>query len=184
MSDKFTKFINRVLSHEGGYSNHPADKGGETNWGITKRTAMLNGYTGDMRVLNREQAIEIYRSAFWQRYGCERLPESVAFQFLDTCINHGYGNAARMLQRAVGVADDGIIGNITVAAINVMPENDVLLRFNAERIRFFTRLSTFNTFGRGWMRRVADNLYHASDDNIDPIVGWIEPDESATLQEV
>ena len=49
MSDKFTKFIDRVLSHEGGYVNHPKDPGGETNWGITKRTALANGYTGAMR---------------------------------------------------------------------------------------------------------------------------------------
>lgn len=179
MSDQFTLFINRVLGHEGGYSNHPADKGGETNWGITKTTARANGYTGDMRVLSREQAIEIYRKAFWERYRCNELPESVAFQFFDICINHGYGNGARMLQRAVGVADDGMMGDITLKAIKKLPENDILLRLNAERIRFFTKLTTFNTFGRGWMRRVADNLYHAADDNTDPIVGWIAPDDEA-----
>lgn len=179
MSNKFQTFINRVLSHEGGYVNDPRDAGGETNFGITKRTAKENGYTGDMHVLNREQAIAIYRKAFWERYRCNELPESVAFQFFDICINHGYGNGARMLQRAAGVADDGIVGDLTIKAIKKLPENDLLLRLNAERIRFFTKLSTFNTFGRGWMRRVADNLYHASNDNVDPIVGLIEPDKEA-----
>ncbi|HFC6159027.1 TPA: glycosyl hydrolase 108 family protein, partial [Neisseria meningitidis] len=57
MSDKFNQFINRVLSHEGGYANHPKDPGGETNWGITKRTAQANGYNGSMRAMTREQAI-------------------------------------------------------------------------------------------------------------------------------
>ena len=72
-----------------------------------------------------------------------------------------------MLQRAAGVADDGVIGGITLAAVNGMPENDLLLRFNAERIVFFTKLSTFQTFGKGWMRRVAQNLQHAAADNAD-----------------
>lgn len=54
MSDEFNRFINRVLSHEGGYVNHPKDPGGETNWGITKRTAMANGFNGSMRAMTRE----------------------------------------------------------------------------------------------------------------------------------
>ena len=167
MSDKFNQFIERVLSHEGGYVNHPKDPGGETNWGVTKRTAQANGYTGSMRAMTRTQAIEIYRKAFWQRYHADKMPEAMAFQFFDACINHGYGNAARMLQRAAGVADDGVIGNISLAAINTLPENDLLLRFNAERIDFYTRLSTFARFGKGWVRRVAANLRHAATDNQD-----------------
>lgn len=164
MADKFLTFIERILSHEGGYVNHPADPGGETNWGITKRTAMANGYHGSMRSLTREKAIEIYRSAFWQRYRCDEMPDALAFQFLDVCINHGGGNAARMLQRALGVADDGIIGKITMNAIHTQPENDVVLKFNAERIVFYSKLKTFGTFGKGWVRRVAENLVHAADD--------------------
>lgn len=118
MSDEFNRFIERVLSHEGGYVNHPQDPGGETNWGITKRTAQANGYNGSMRAMTREQAISIYRKAFWERYRADQMPEAVAFQFFDACVNHGYGNAARMLQRAAGVPDDGIIGEISLKAIN------------------------------------------------------------------
>ena len=179
MNTKFHTFINRVLSHEGGYVNHPSDPGGETNWGITKRVAKENGYDGDMRVLSREKAMDIYHQAFWLRYRCDQMPDAIAFQFLDICINHGYGNGARMLQRAVDVVDDGMIGDITLKAIKKLPENDVLMRLNAERIRFFTKLTTFNTFGRGWMRRVADNLYHAASDNTDPVVGIVESDSEA-----
>ncbi len=167
MSDKFNQFINRVLSHEGGYVNHPKDPGGETNWGVTKRTAMANGFNGSMRAMTREQAIGIYRKAFWERYHADQMPEAVAFQFFDACVNHGYGNAARMLQRAAGVPDDGIIGEISLKAINSLPENDLLLRFNAERLVFYTKLGTFTSFGKGWVRRVAQNLIHASADNID-----------------
>ena len=167
MSTKFNQFIERVLSHEGGYVNHPKDPGGETNWGITKRTAQANGYNGSMRAMTREQAIGIYRQAFWERYHADQMPEAVAFQFFDACINHGHGNAARMLQRAAGVPDDGVIGAVSLKAINSLPENDLLLRFNAERLVFYTKLGTLGSFGKGWIRRVAQNLIHASADNVD-----------------
>ena len=157
---KFNIFITRVLFCEGGYVNHPKYPGGETNWGITKRTAMANGYTGSMRSMTRDQAIEIYRKAFWERYHADKMPDAVVFQFFDSCINHGYGNAARMLQRAAGVADDGVIGSISLQAINALPENDLLLRFNAERLHFYTKFSTFGTFGKGWSRRVSKNLLY------------------------
>lgn len=176
MSDKFKLFISRVLGHEGGYVNHPRDPGGETNWGVTKRTAQANGYTGAMRSMTRDQAVEIYHKAFWLRYHADKMPDAVAFQFFDACVNHGYGNAARMLQRAARVADDGIIGDVSLNAINAMPQNDLLMRFNAERITFFTKLGTFNAFGKGWMRRVAKNLQHAANDNVDyePLAGITE----------
>lgn len=164
VSEEFKEFIGRVLKHEGGYVNHPSDPGGETNWGITKHTARENGYTGSMRKMTRDEAIGIYYQAFWLRYRCAEMADAVAYQFFDACINHGFGNAARMLQRAVDVADDGIIGNITLAAISKMPVNDVLLLLNAERIDFYTKLSKFTVFGKGWMRRVSGNLRYAAVD--------------------
>lgn len=164
---EFKTLIKRVLAHEGGYVNHPKDPGGETNWGITKRTALANGYTGNMRAMTRDQAVEIYHKAFWLRYRCAEMPDAVAFQFFDACINHGFGNASRMLQRAVGVADDGVVGNITLEAVGKMPVNDVLLRFNAERLDFYAKLSTFPAFGRGWVRRVSGNLRYAAADQPD-----------------
>ncbi|TRC64619.1 hypothetical protein FEA35_00180, partial [Mannheimia haemolytica] len=80
-------------------------------------------------------------------------------------VNHGFGNASRMLQRAVGVADDGIIGNITLQAINAKSESDLLMLFNAERLKFYTKLRNFPTFGKGWVNRVAGNLEYAAQDN-------------------
>ncbi len=82
MSDEFNRFIERVLSHEGGYVNHPQDPGGETNWGITKRSAQATGYNGSMRAMTREQSISIYREAFWERYRADQMPEAVAFHLL------------------------------------------------------------------------------------------------------
>jgi len=157
----FDSYIDRVLSHEGGYVHHPKDPGGETQWGISKRSyPALN-----IRTLTRAQAVEIYRRDFWQRAQCDTLPKAVAFQMLDAAVNHGMGNPIRWLQRAARVADDGAIGPVTLAALRKLDENDVLLRFNAERLEFYSALTTFNSFGRGWTRRVAVNLRFAAQDN-------------------
>ena len=165
MSLTFVQIFNRLIGHEGGYVNDPRDPGGETNWGITKRTAQANGYQGSMRAMTREQAYKIYYSAFWLRYQCDKMPEAVAYQFFDAAVNHGLGNASRMLQRAVSVVDDGIIGNMTIAAIKKMAISDVIMRLNAERLEFYCKLSTFATFGKGWVRRVAGNLKYGAIDN-------------------
>ena len=160
----FDQAFERLIGHEGGYVNHPSDPGGETKWGVTKRTAMAYGYTGDMHDLSRERAKSIYREGYWDRAGCDRYDPAIAFQVFDIGVNHGIGNAVRMLQRAVGVADDGIVGPMTLGAVADMTVTDVLLRLNAERLEFYTRLSTWPTFGRGWVRRVASNLAYAAED--------------------
>lgn len=165
MSLSFKQIFDRLIGYEGGYVDDPRDPGGETNWGVTKRTAQANGYTGAMKTMTRQQAYEIYRRAFWLRYNCEQMPDAVAYQFFDAAVNHGFGNASRMLQRAVNVADDGIIGNMTIAAIKKMAISDVIMRLNAERLEFYCKLGTFATFGKGWVRRVAGNLKYGAIDN-------------------
>lgn len=161
---EFNRIFDRVIGHEGGYVNDPNDAGGETNWGITIYTARANGYAGSMAKMSREEAREIYFKAFWKRYKCDAFSPELAFQFFDACVNHGSGNASRMLQRAVSVVDDGVIGNITLAAIQRYSVADVLARFNAERIDFYTKLKNFNHFGKGWVRRIATNLRYAAQD--------------------
>ncbi|MBB5885456.1 hypothetical protein DYQ93_11495 [Xanthomonas sp. LMG 8992] len=158
---QFDSLIARVLTHEGGYVNDPKDPGGETQWGISKRS-----YPGvDIRALTRAQAIEIYRRDFWQRLQGDKLPGVIAFQVLDAAVNHGVGNAIRWLQRAAGVADDGVIGPRTLAAVAAAPAADLALLFNAARLEFYAQLGTFDRFGRGWTRRVAENLRYAAQDN-------------------
>lgn len=158
---KFDKYIDRVLGHEGGYVNHVSDPGGETKWGISKRSyPHVN-----IKELTREQAVEIYRKDFWNNIDGESLPEAIAFQVLDAAVNHGTGNAIRFLQRAIGVADDGHFGPISHGRLRSFNTNDVVLLFNAERLDFYTKLSTFQTFGKGWTKRVSDNLRFAAEDN-------------------
>lgn len=157
----FDAYIERVLAHEGGYVNHRDDPGGETQWGIAKRSyPHLN-----IRALTRRDAIDIYRRDFWARVRGDQLPSEFAFQALDAAINHGIGNAVRWMQRAAGVADDGVFGPVTLAAVRAADPADLVLRFNAERLEFYAKLRTFDTFGRGWVNRVAGNLRHAARDN-------------------
>lgn len=165
MSITFDEVFERVIGHEGGYVNNPKDPGGETNWGVTKRTAQANGYHGAMKSMTKNQAKEIYRKAFWERAKCTQYNSAIGFQLFDAAVNHGIGNAIRMLQRAVGVADDGIVGQMTLGAINQKTLDDVLVLFNAQRLEFYTKLSKFPTFGRGWVRRVAGNLKYVAEDN-------------------
>lgn len=160
----FDTAFDRLIGHEGGYVNHPNDPGGETNWGITLRTAREVGYSGAMRNLTRQQAKEIYRAAYWGRARAGQYDGAIAFQVFDAAVNHGIGQAIRFLQRAVGVADDGIVGPATLTAVQAVPVADVLARFNAERLDFYTKLSTWPTFGKGWVRRVASNLKFAAED--------------------
>lgn len=159
--DQFNGYIERILKHEGGYVNHPTDPGGETKYGISKRTYP----TVDIRNLSRESAKQIYYRDFWLPLQAWELPNEFAFQALDAAVNHGHDNALRWIQRAVGVADDGRVGPTTLSGIRNTSPEDLVLGFNAERLEFYTKLSTFNTFGRGWVRRIADNLRHARSDN-------------------
>lgn len=158
---RFRDYIERVLTHEGGYVNDPRDPGGETKWGIAKRSYPQL----DIKSLTREDAIAIYERDFWQRVQGDRLPGPFAFQALDAAVNHGIGNSVRWLQRAAGVADDGIIGPVTLAAVARQEAADLVLNFNAERLEFYAKLQNFDAFGRGWARRVAGNLRYAAQDN-------------------
>lgn len=165
MATQFDAIIDRILAHEGGYVNHPSDPGGATNFGITERVARAAGYKGDMRKLPRATAVDIYRTQYWARVQGDKLPPEVAFQVVDAAVNHGTGNAIRWLQRVVRVADDGIIGPVTLAAVTKADPADLVLLFNASRLEFYASLTTFAQFGRGWCRRVAANLRHAAEDN-------------------
>ena len=107
----------------------------------------------------------IYKTGFWDRIQGDKLHDAVAFQLFDAAVNHGIGNAVRMMQRALGVADDGIVGNVTLSALQAINPGDFVLKFNAQRLNFYTSLSTFGTFGKGWVRRIAANLNYGAIDN-------------------
>lgn len=153
--------IGRVLGHEGQYVNDARDPGGETNWGISKRTYPHL----DIRALTRDEAIAIYLRDFWARINAERLHDGVAYQLLDFAVNSGIETAVRCFQRALGVADDGHWGPVSQAAADAMAESDQILLLNAERLDFMRRLSTWPVFGRGWAGRIVGNLRYGAKDS-------------------
>lgn len=143
-----------LLRHEGGFVDHPSDPGQETNHGITERVARQHGYTGDMRDLPLSVATTIYRKQYWAMIKADQLPEALRFHVFDAAVNSGNVQAIRWLQMCAGVKTDGIIGPITLrAAADVSP-----VEYSAMRLRFMTNLPTWGAFGKGWARRICDNL--------------------------
>lgn len=156
----FLTAISRVLGNEGGYVDDPNDPGGETNWGISKRE-----YPDvDVAGLTRDEAMAIYNHDFWMPLRGAALPDSVAYQVLDFAVNSGIQTAIRALQKSAGVAADGVPGPVTMAALHKASPHDLLARFLAERLDFITRLKHWPEFGRGWTRRIAQNLRYSTED--------------------
>lgn len=158
----FDKSFNRLMKNEGGYVNHPRDPGGETMYGVTKRVARAHGYSGNMRNLPKSFAAMVARKSYWDAAHCDDFDPLVASQLFDAAYNHGPHNAIKFLQRAAGVNADGLVGPITIGAVNRMTPNAVVLKFLAERLDFFTRIGTWNTFGKGWSRRIVEQLEAAA----------------------
>jgi len=155
----FNIAFDRLLGHEGGYVNDLQDPGGETNWGISKRS-----YPNvDIKSLTRDGARAIYLRDFWCVLA--DADDAIKFQVFDFAVNGGLPVAIRKLQAAVGVADDGDWGQHSMKALADMEVNDVLLRFNAQRLRYYTSLKNWPRYGAGWANRVATNLGYASEDN-------------------
>jgi lysozyme family protein len=154
----FDQAFDILLGHEGGYSNHPSDPGGETNWGITKAVARAHGYTGSMRSLPKSTAKAIYRKDYWDAVRAEELPELVRYAVFDAAVNSGTKQSIKWLQQAVNTTPDGIIGPKTLAAVRSLDQQELLRKLLAQRLRFFTSLKTWNSFGKGWARRIAGLL--------------------------
>jgi lysozyme family protein len=154
----FDAALQLVLKHEGGYVNHPEDPGGETNMGITVAVARAAGYTGPMVSLPMDVVRQIYLDRYWKVVQADDLPPAARYAVFDAAVNSGPRQAVVWLQRALGVADDGVIGPRTLAAANAANPEVLRARMVAQRLRFLTGLRTFGTFGAGWVRRCADIL--------------------------
>lgn len=152
----FGQALPLVLAHEGGFADHHEDPGGATNYGISKRTARDHGYDGDMRDIPMALVATIYRRSYWDACRCDELPLSVRFDVFDGAVNSGVGRSIRWLQTASGASVDGIIGPETLRMAH--DTANLRARYNGQRLAFLASLEHFVTFGRGWVRRVADNL--------------------------
>ncbi|MEG3162993.1 glycosyl hydrolase 108 family protein [Sphingomonas sp. PB2P19] len=124
--------IDAVIDREGGFVDHPADRGGATNWGVTEAVARANGYAGPMRALPRSTAVAIYRRLYWLKPGFDRVAPrapAIAAELFDTGINMGPAVATVFLQRALNalnrgatdypdIALDGQVGPRLLAALD------------------------------------------------------------------
>lgn len=153
--------FDRLMGAEGGYVHDPNDPGGETNWGISKRSYP----SVNIKALTRDGAKEIYRRDFWTRIHADELHDGVAFQTFDFAVNSGIETAVRMLQRAVGAVEDGHWGPKSRAASVAMSESDTIMRLCAFRLRFMTMLSNWPSASRGWARRISSNLLYGAEDS-------------------
>lgn len=150
----FDGAFKRLIGHEGGYVNDPADPGGETKYGISKRS-----YRGeDIAGMTLARAKTIYLRDFWGPAGCDAVQGAVKFDLFDTAVNTGVKQAILFLQRSVGEVDDGILGPRTLQAVQSMNPWQLLARFNGHRLLHATDLKNWPAHGRGWAKRIGKNL--------------------------
>ncbi len=165
--ENWDKCFEMVLKHEGGYVNHPKDPGGRTNLGVTQRA--WEEYVGrsvdeaEMRALTPEIVKPFYKSRYWDRIKGDDLPSGVDYAAYDLAVNSGVGRAAKYLQSIAGVPSDGIIGPKSLAAIKDCPAGEMVDAMCGMRLEFLKALPTWDTFGKGWGRRVAEVEEKASE---------------------
>lgn len=162
---RFSRCLAETLVHEGGFVDHPRDPGGATNLGVTLATAQAAKLDmdhdgdvdkADVRALTPQAVEPVYRERYWLKARCDVLPSGVDLMVFDVAVNSGPKRAVQFLQRCLGLADDGVFGPATLNALRVAEAVTLIRRYAAERERFLRSLETFDTFGRGWMRRVRE----------------------------
>ena len=161
----FESCVNIVLQKEGGFVNHSADPGGATNYGITIK--VLSEYrktevsVEDVQRLSIGEAKQIYFKNYWKPIQGDQLPAGVNLSVFDFAVNAGVSRAAKTLQKIVNVQQDGIIGLVTLKAVQTFDVENMIERLTDERVLFYRSLKTFSVFGKGWLRR-ADLIKIAS----------------------
>lgn len=148
----FEAVMEQIFRHEGGYVNHPSDPGGETNFGITKRTYPKV----HIRSLTKGKARDIYRRDFWNKIRGDDLPHGIDLVTMDPAVNSGVSRGVRWMQKAMKVTADGKVGPQTIRASQDADPVETIKRACANRMGFLRGLRTWTTFGKGWSRRVAE----------------------------
>jgi lysozyme family protein len=167
MKHNWEEAFKHILKHEGGYVHHELDPGGRTNLGVTQR--VWEEWTGkrvseaDMRALTPELVAPMYKKKYWDVIRGDDLPAGVDLCVFDAAVNAGVGRASKFLQQVVGVTADGQIGPKTISAVTAKPADEIIEAFCALREAHYKSLSTFETFGKGWMRRLASIKAESTD---------------------
>lgn len=151
----FDRAFDLLMTHEGGFSNHPNDPGGATMYGVTEKVARENGYTGNMQDFLLEDAKKIYRKKYWDACQCDVMPEAVQYPLFDAAVNSGSGQAIKWLQSAAGVKSDGSLGPVTKHAVAMASPMVLRQQMVGKRLRFMTELKNWPSFSKAWSRRIA-----------------------------
>ena len=174
MLSNWDKSFDMVIAHEGGFTNDERDPGnklpdgrkGSTMLGCTQ--ANWEKYIGhqvtqdDMKALKKEDVKPLYKRDYWDAVKGDNLPAGVDYAVFDFAINAGSSAARKMIQKALGVTADGAIGPATMKAIQEADALDLLDKFSHSKEAFYKSLPTFQTYGKGWLKRVADVQTSAS----------------------
>ena len=139
-----------TLGAEGGYVNDSRDPGGETKFGISKRSYPAV----DIKSLTLEQAQAIYKRDYWEQARCDRMPPKIAIAVFDAAVHHGPKTAVKLLQRALKVADDGEYGRITHGTMQIRDANETLDLLLAQRAIYMTTCPAWPTYKLGWLKRL------------------------------
>lgn len=154
----FDQALELTLSFEGGYSDHPLDPGGATNFGITRAT--LERHRGrpvaksEVMALTKAEAAIIYRADYWNAVAGDTLPEGVDISLFDLAVNSGPARTLKIAQEALGLRVNGVMTAETLARIAAADHRALVRAIARRRLTFLQRLAIFSTFGRGWTRRV------------------------------
>jgi len=159
MKSNFAEALQKVLAHEGGFSDHPLDPGGMTNLGVTRR--VWEEWTGhpvtvrQMTDLTPVKVAPMYQRKYWDKVRGDELPAGIDLVVFDAAVNSGPGRAAKWLQACVGVDVDGDIGPKTLAAVSAVDATQLIDDYGRRRLSFLLDLPTWGTFGKGWTARIA-----------------------------
>jgi len=166
MKDNWDNAFRLMLQSEGGFVNHPSDPGGMTNLGVTKAT--WESWVGrevdeaEMRGLTPKRVEPLYKERYWDAVRGDELPMGLDYLMFDFAVNAGAGRAIKTLQIDVNVNPDGLFGPITMAAVQAVDPVKLIERFSQAKEDFYRSLTTFPTFGLGWLNRVAKVKQHAT----------------------
>ncbi|MGG1943190.1 glycosyl hydrolase 108 family protein [Trinickia sp. NRRL B-1857] len=152
----FDDAFDALIGNEGGFVDNPKDPGGATCWGVTERVARAQGYAGPMRDLPRDTAKAIAKKLYWDPLHLDEFDPRVGFQIFDA--NYNGGHPVIWMQGAAATPVDGLLGPATIFAVRATDPLKFILRWNSLRLRYYTSLKTWSTFGKGWTNRIADNL--------------------------
>ena len=152
MINNYPKCLSIILRKEGGYVNDPHDAGGETNMGISKRAFP----DIDIKNLSVELASAIYKKYYWNQVKADQLPSGLDLVVFDGAVNSGPAQSAKWLQKALGIKADGVIGPVTLVALQGADVASVIDKVLDQRLAFLKSLPTWSRFGKGWEARVED----------------------------